>query len=282
VAFGLTHYLAYRNQKVRTQLITQQYNQAGNGSTLVFLDDFQYEHFRTLLKLGFSAGYHPFSFGFTVTSPSLGILGFGQTFLNYSQSVVDSSVTGGGISDLASDYQSDLSSQYHSPLSIAVGATYYFDKSSAYFSLEWFDNVDNYKILDPEPFYSQSSEEVFSPPYDHELKSVTNFGLGFQHQFSEKLSIYISGILDKSARINQSETQFAVSNWDIYHLTVGSTFTFWRLDLTGGLSYSYGSKKHERFIAGGVVREPKFDPTGAIYRRIKLILGFTILSNFKK
>ena len=278
LAFGITQYLAYRSQKIRNQLITQEYNPSGGGYTLAFMDEFQYDHFRILWKFGLSAGYHPFSFGFTITTPSLGILGFGQTFVNYSQTIIDTTNITGGISALASDYQTDLPSKYRSPLSIAAGATYYFQESSVYFSLEWFDKISKYRILDPEPFIGQSSGILLSPPYEHELKSITNFGLGFQHSFSKKLSIYISGILDKSARISKSETQFAISNWDIYHLTLGSAFTFWRLDLTGGLTYSYGNKNFEQSITyreadSGILEEP-FNPTKAIYRRIKLILGF--------
>jgi long-subunit fatty acid transport protein len=232
--------------------------------------------------MGLSFDYRPLSFGFTVTTPSLGIYGKGETVYNFTAVNIDTAGTGIGQSSMASNYQPELSSNYRSPLSIAVGATYYFRKSSLYFSLEWFNNINEFAVLQPENFIAQSSGNTISTQYEHELRSVTNYGFGFQHEFNEKLSVYASGIRDNSARITDSETPFSISNWDIYHVTLGSAFTFWRLDLTCGLTYSFGSEDFGETVipaevSSRILEEP-LEPRKVNYRRIKLILGFTILS----
>lgn len=283
VALGITQYLAYRYQKSRTQMIGQMYDQTGEGSSLIFFEQFKFEHVRTLWKIGLSLAYEPLSFGFTVTTPGIGIYGTGETLYNLSQSGVDSTILGTGQSSLASNFQPDVSATYHSPLSIAAGARYRLRKSSIYFTLEWFDRVDKFTVLAPEDFIAQSSGNAISTSYDYELKSVTNYGLGFQHEFSEKLSLYLSGTLDKSARIPDSDTPFTISDWNIYHITLGSSLTFWRIDLTAGLTFSFGSRDYREPLlstrANGTILEDGFDVTEVNYRRLKFIIGFTILSN---
>ena len=282
-AFGITQYLAFRSQRGRSQIIGQLYEQSGDGSSAIYFDGFDYTHIRTLWKFGLSFAYRPLSFGFTVTTPSIGIWGDGETVYNLSLTEVDTAGTGSGVSSLASNFQNELSTVYRSPLSIAVGATYYFRKSSIYFSLEWFDEINKFKVMEPESFIAQSSGNSITTTFEHELKSVTNYGFGFQHEFHDRLSVYASMILDKSARITDSNTPFSLTNWDIYHFTVGSAFTFWRLDLTAGLNFSFGSDDSYELIDNNdlpddTIFEERFEPKKVTYRRIRLILGFTILS----
>jgi len=285
VAFGVTQYLAYRYQKSRAQLIGQLYDQTGEGSSLIFFEQLKFEHIRALWKIGLSFAYQPLSFGITFTTPGIGIYGSGETLYNLSKSGIDSSVLGTNQSSLASNYQPNVAAAYHSPLSIAAGARYRLRQSSIYFTLEWFDRVNEFTVLAPEDFIAQSSGNSISNRYEHELKSVTNYGLGIQHEFSEKLSLYLSGTLDKSARIPDSDSPFTISDWDIYHLTLGSSLTFWRVDLTVGLTFSLGSRDTRQSLLSARVKdtisEGRLDITEVKYRRLKFIIGFTILSNPK-
>jgi hypothetical protein len=287
VAFGITQYIAVRNQRGRSQFIGQLYKESGAGSSLIYFKDYKYTHIRAISKIGFSFAYKPLSFGFTITTPGWGILGEGETLFNLSVTEVDTGTSGTPQSGLTSDFQQRLEATYNSPLSIAAGATYYFTKSSLYFTVEWFDRQNKYRIIQPESFISQSSGRVISINYAHESNSVTNFGFGIQHTFHDELSIYTSMILDRTTKSKDTETDFAISNWDIYHITLGSALTFWRLDLTLGITYSFGSENIDQLIKidgaeNQNIFEGEFNPTKVNYRRIKLIIGFSILSDPSK
>jgi len=286
IAFGITQFISYRYQKGRVQSMGQFYPQSGDASSLVFFKEFKYTHIRAITKLGFAFALEPLSFGFTLTGPGLGIVGGGETLYNLSTTNLDTSGVGSGTSILASDFQQDLSASYNSPLSVALGATYRLSKSSLYFTMEWFNSIPQFSVMKPQPFIAQSSGRIIETPYNHELKSVINFGLGFQHELSRKTSLYFSVIQDRSARISDSETLFAVSNWDIKHITLGSSLTFWRMDLTLGLTYSFGSEDFIQPVQveglGDLNFNDQFNPTRVDYRRIKIIIGFSILSDTDK
>jgi len=175
--------------------------------------------------------YRPLSFGFTQTTPSVGLFGSGATLLNLSVVNPDTTLTGINESTLISNFQKDLSTSYLSPLSIAIGANYRYKKTSLYFTLEWFDRVNRFSVMKYADFIAQTSGEVILQDHEHELKSVIIFGFGYQHTFHERLSLYGSIITDRTAKIASSETPFATFNWDIYHITMGSALTFWRVDL---------------------------------------------------
>ena len=113
--------------------------------------------------------------------------------------------------------------------------------------------------------------------------SVINIGLGYQHTFHERLSLYGSAITDRSAKIPGSPTPFATSNWNIYHITAGSSLTFWRLDMTLGLTFSFGQDQFDRAVSFdnenvNQIIEERLSLKDVYYRRLKVIIGFSILS----
>jgi hypothetical protein len=277
-AFGITQFISYRSQQGRDQAIGQLVNRSGQGAAAIAFDGYDYYNVRTLWKMGIAFDYRPISFGFAFTTPSISLFGNGSTVNNFSLIVPDSS---GSI--LASNYQEDLAAIYRSPMSISAGLNYRFRQSSLYFTIEWFNRVDEFSVLEPSDFIAQTSGRILSQDYKHELKSVTNFGLGIQHTFHERLSLYGSFITDRSAKIEGSDSHFATSNWDIYHLTAGTALTYGRLDLTLGLTYSYGRNQFDRGVnfneatSSSVFKNP-IDLQNIIYQRIKVIIGFSFLS----
>ena len=282
-AFGITQYISYRSQRGRYQTIGQNVDLTGNGSAAIFYRDFDYYNMRTLWKLGMAFDYRPLSFGFNLTTPSISLFGSGSTLVNLSIVNPDSGSTSIDQSMLVSDFQKDLSAYYRSPLSIAIGAHYRYKKTSLYFTMEWFDKVDRFTVMKPEDFIGQTTGQVISQTYEHELKSVINVGLGYQHTFHERLSLYGSVITDRSAKIRGSLTPFATSNWDIYHITAGSSLTFWRLDMIVGLTFSFGQDQFDREVSFddesiSDIIEDRVVLKDIYYRRVKVIIGFSILS----
>lgn len=277
-AFGITQFISYRSQQGRDQALGQLVSRTGQGAAIIVFDGYDYYNIRTLWKMGIAFDYRPISFGFALTTPSISLFGNGSAVNNVSLTVPDTSG-----SFLASNYQKDLAAFYRSPMSISVGLNYRIRKSSIYFTLEWYGRVEEFNVLEPSDFIAQTSGEILSRDYKHELKSVTNFGLGFQHAFHERLSLYGSFITDRSAKIEGSDSQFAISNWDIYHLTVGTALTYGRLDLTLGLAFSYGRNQFDRGVnfneaTTSTVFKNGIDLQDIIYQRFKVIIGFSFLS----
>jgi hypothetical protein len=279
---GISQIIAYRSQRGRFQTIAQLVSGEGDGSALILADAYKYYNLRTLWKIGFTFDYRPISFGFTFTTPSLNIFGDGSTFINVGGIEIDTSGSGSSYTSLASNYQEKLAAYYRSPLSIAVGAAYRFHHTSLYFTLEWFNSVSRFKVLETENFIAQTSGELWKTDFSHELKSIINFGFGVQHEFHKKLSIYGSVFTDRSAKIPGSDTRFSISNWDIIHITTGSSLTFWRLDLTLGITIGFGKEYFEQVVDFGKLETvddflPVNGDSEVLYRRIKFIIGFSFM-----
>lgn len=282
IGIGISQIIAYRSQHGRFQTIAQLVSGEGQGSALILADAFKYFNLRALWKIGFTFDYRPLSFGFTFTTPSLNILGDGSTFINVGGIEIDTSGTGSRYSSLASNYQEKLAAYYRSPLSVAVGAAYRFHHTSLYFTLEWFNSVSKFKVLKTKNFIVQTSGALWQTDFSHELKSIINFGFGIQHEFHKKLSIYGSVFTDRSAKLPGSDTQFSISNWDIIHITTGSSLTFWRLDLTLGVSIGLGKENFEQVVDFGNLENisdflPVNGDSEVLYRRIKFIIGFSFM-----
>jgi hypothetical protein len=276
LGIGATWFVAYRGQEGRYQAIDQGAIADSTGSSIALIDDFSYWNVRTLLKLGLTFDYDPLTFGFTVTTPSINLFGKGSVFNNYS--FINSDGTPGSV--LVSNYQKDLSTNYKSPLSLAAGASYTFGDTEFHCTLEWFNSVDSYEVIDAEPFTGQTTGETYSPEIYTGLKSVFNWGIGVQHTFNERFSIYGSFITDKSALDTERGTRLAFTSWDIYHVTAGTAFSYQGIDITFGLSYGRGSdiinpvevstggdflNQYLNLIAGGE----------STYNRFKAIIGLS-------
>lgn len=276
LGIGATWFAAYRGQDGRYQAIDQGAIPDSTGSSITLIDDFSYWNVRTLLKLGLTFDYDPVTFGFTVTTPSINLFGKGSLFNNYSY--INSDGTPGSI--LVSNYQTDQSSTYKSPLSLAGGASYTFGDTEFHCTLEWFNSVDEYAIIEAESFTGQTTGETYSPEIYTNLESVINWGVGVQHTVNDHFSLYGSFIADKSALDSRRDSRIAATTWDIYHITLGTAFSYQGIDITFGISHGRGEdiidpvegaessdvlNQYLNLIAGGK----------AEYRRWKAIIGFS-------
>jgi hypothetical protein len=280
LAVGLTQYLAVRDQKARSQFLAQSLQPNSNVATATLIRQFDYKNYRLLWKGGLGMNFDPLTIGITLTTPSVKLAGSGSALLDAVASDID--LNGDGIEDqlFAANYQQNVSSAYHSPWSIGGGLSYRWGKTRLHASAEWFDAVQKFRVLETTDFQAQSTGENLKNRVDHELKSIVNYGFGVEIYFKEKLRGYASFVTDYSAAVPGTETNLAISFWDIYHLATGLAFTLGRSEFTLGVNYAFGSDNLKRSLVF-----PEFTVSDNLedflqnaelsYRRLKFLIGFS-------
>ena len=271
VGIGATLYLPYRSQSARNQVLLQALDSTGTNKTGIVFEDYTYFNLRTLIKFGVSIKLEPLMLGFTITTPSLNLFGVGSSAINISATNIDSA-TIRNLPTFASDFQEDLSAQFHSSLSIAVGAAYYLENTSFYFTAEWFNNVNEFNIMNPNPFHAQSSGEMLNYNSAYSLNSVINFGFGIKHIVNKDFTYYGSITTDKTAFVPNTINKFALSNWDIIHIRSGGMFNIDRLSITLGLGYGFTGDIYNGLRIFG---QKKSDRTDVDYHQLDVVFGFT-------
>jgi hypothetical protein len=279
-AMGITQYLAVRDQKVRNQFLAQSLQPDTNVATATLIRQFDYKNYRLLWKAGLGMNLDPLTIGIIVTTPSMNLAGSGSALLDAVVSDVD--LDGDGTDDqlFAADYQQDVPSAFNTPWSIGGGLSYRWGKTRLHASAEWYDAVQKFKVLETIGFKAQSSGENIQNQVDHELESIINYGFGVEVFFKERLQGYASFVTDYSAAVPRTETNLAISFWDIYHLATGLSFTLRRSEFTVGINYAYGNDKLKRSLAF-----PEFSVSDDLeatlqnseisYRRLKFLIGFS-------
>ncbi len=271
IGIGATLYLPYRSQNARNQVVLQSIDSSRIKKTGVVFEDYSYYNLRTLLKLGASFKLNKLMLGVTLTTPSLNIFGVGSTAMNVTANNLDS-VMLGTLPTFASDFQEDLSAQFHSSLSIAVGVAYYLENTSFYFTAEWFNNVNEFNIMNPNPFHAQSSGEMLNYNSAYSLNSVINFGFGVKHIVNKDFTYYGSITSDQTAFVPNTTNKFALSNWDIIHIRSGGMFNIKKLSITLGLGYGFTGNIYNGLRIFG---QKKTDRADVDYHQLDIVFGFT-------
>jgi hypothetical protein len=274
VGLGVTGYVAYRDQNYKLQTVIEDLDSINQISSLTAFRNLKFRNYRVLLKTGLGVNFNPVTFGFTVTTPSLSLLGNGSygynNFINNpddpTQNVYES------------NYQDDLKSTYQTSWSIGFGAAYWGKSISVHFSAEWYDAVEKYNPITLDPLYSQSKDEYFTREISQQLKSVINAGIGIDYKLNDKFSIAGSFITDFSANDTNAETNIALSRWDIYHISAGSYFNIGGSEITLGLSYSFGNNVIRQIADIGnpdTGTGTKLNTTSDVqFTRVKVLFGF--------
>jgi hypothetical protein len=267
VAVGVSPFFAVRNHRGQAQALTQTLTEGGQAGIAIIRRDFDYQHWRFLVKVGISASWELWDLGLAVTTPSLALFGHGQ-------SGIDRSVAGQDMdpdeNEIATDFQDGLEPDYRSPFSIALGGARRFGRSRLHVSAEWFDGVDPTKLLEPEPFQSQSSGEIIHYDTLQALDPVLNASCGLEHRFENDLQLYAAFSTDRSAVAESFRAKSgiaSVANWDIYHVSGGFTFPVAGQELTLGGTYSFG---HSQIGENDLSLNPEL---GISYRRLTFVLG---------
>ncbi len=270
IGFGVTMYVPYRSQRVIRQSILQSYNEIDKTKNLIASYDYDYYNLSLLWKAGISFQIGKVMLGLSLTTPSINLFGSGSASVLASRANIDT--LQGTYPDLSNNYQDELPTYYKSPLSLGFGAAYYWRNTVLYFSAEWFNNVNNFLVMEPESFVGQSSGEVYNYNINYSLRSVFNFGFGIKYLFNENFIYYGGIITDKTAYNPDSQNPFVLSTWDIIHIRSGAEFKFYNMSITLGLGYGYSGNLFGNFNFLGVFKNEKTD---VIYHQIDVIFGFT-------
>ena len=270
---GLTGYLAFIPHRDGSETILQALKTSGDIASFTNISNYRFNSLRTLFKFGAGINLYPLTLGLTFTSPSLNISGSGSVGTHRFLSGVDSTI-------FQSNFQDEVKAEYKNPLSVGFGGAYHFGNVNLHFSLEWFDKIGTYAVLDSEPFISQGSGEEIINDLTHEAKSIINYGLGLDYLINKEFILSAGFATDFTAKIKDTKTNLTnVSNWDIYHISAGATFPIGGSSTTLGVSYSFGSDKFQNTI--NITPKPN-DPDDITrnndinFSRIKVLFGFEL------
>ena len=251
LGLGASMYFAVRGQRIRSEVIAQSVT-AETSRAFIFTDDYSYNHLRLLWKLGVAYRDGPLQLGATITTPGLGLAGWGSATLN--TATIGTNIE----ASLAGDVQKGLSSDFRSPTSVAGGASYRWNRTRVHVSSEWFNGVGSFKVLDPEPAPIVGTEETIPLTLTRKTESIVNYGIGIEHTFEARdYGLYASLTRDNSAW--NPESLDAISVWDLTHLRFGLTLGAGQSQWAVGLGYAWGGGDVTRLEppgpgAGGTTR----------------------------
>jgi hypothetical protein len=279
IGIGVSPYLLVRNHNASIQTLAQALTSDGDISLVINGREYSYVNYRFLWKIGVAFDFDRITLGLTVTTPSFKIYGRGSTGLN--RTVVGLDLNDDKTKDdfLASDHQGKLAANYKTPFSLGIGLTYKFDNFRMYGSAEWFSGIAKYDVMRGKDFTMQSSGEIKSVNVTQEIDHVLNFGIGIEYIFTTKFKSYASFSTDFSAVAPDSDANYSLSSWDIYHTMAGADFTLGHISLTLGIGYAFGKHITERFIeeekrAAREFLENTLFGLKYEYSSIKFIIGF--------
>lgn len=283
VGLGLSQYLAIRSQRVRREFLAQSFGNDSVGGSFTDIRGNNYNDWRTITKVGLALELMKVHLGLNVTSPSIHILGSGSA--GQDRAVVGYDLNGDGTpdNDLVATYQDGIPVHYKSSLALGGGASFDLGRSTFYLSAEHFDAVSRYSVFETTPAKSAATGLDVPFAFYHEFKSVTNYGIGIQHQLKTASVGYLSFSTDYSADPH-GKSDFAIGDWNSYLATAGLDFPVGRSKFTVGVGYGWGSGDADRIDAldqeaadaGLIQADTTFQDAKTKYSNIRVIFGFTI------
>lgn len=274
LAIGATTNVAVRSNRNRIQAFAQILTDDGMYDLVNVVNDYNFTNFRMLWKIGAAMHREPWYLGLTLTTPSVDLFGWGSA--NYNIGLFSSETPENNT--LQAQHYEDLDADYKSPMSVAAGISYLFERTGLHLTVEWFDRVDEFRVMSLEGFAIDIGDQEIYPTLVHSLDDVFNIGIGINRWISEGVAIYGALTTDFSAYKSREESMLSFTNWDIYHATVGSSFTFYHIDFTLGLCYSFGEGSFEvaTDLAGASSSSDliwQTEDLAATYRQLRLIIG---------
>lgn len=250
-----------------------------------------YFQIRLHIKAGISYIGDDMAVGFTLTTPSL---------TTYSSATVFGDVTAnninwkgeGRVNLIANDRQESLDARYKTPLSLAVGFTRNWSKSSINFSGEFFARIKKYKLIEAAPNafvrpatdFEELASDDFLTVYEG-AKPVFNVAVGYEHTFDENFGITAGfrtnfSSYDPEVKNNaRRNIQPQLTTWNIYYSTIGFTLKNARNDLTLGLQFGYGSNTQSELVnfsdlEEGDLLQGVLQNVKASYKSLGFIFGY--------
>ena len=270
IGLGVTWYGAVRSQTRRRQSTAQFVSTDGSGLSEIDIASGKYTDFRTLFKFGGFFDLGAVTGGVTLTTPSIHISGSGE--LGGTRSTIGADTTA-----LLAGIQTGLPAEYKSPLSVGGGVAWRVGPARIHGSLEWFDKIAPYVVIQGDSLYAQEPEgEGIVLDAVHEQTEALNWGLGLEYMLSDTFTGYLSYFVDNSTLDDDIERAgLSIIPIDISTITVGTDFVVRSARLTLGIGYGWGSQVDRELT--DLLKEEKEDFEATyVYRSIKLLFGFEI------
>lgn len=213
VSVGFTNFLSVRTQKLNESAQARAINRntfvAGISDASTHYD---YYNLRALWKAGIAADLDPLKVGFTVTTPSVGIVSAGTVSRDVTVVNVDINDDGFPDSFVADNRQNNLDAMVKSPASVGWGLEYAMSERTKLAAAAWFGAMGRYNVIEPESrdFLRPSGINLFDSKdflaVTDAADDVFNWAVGIEHQFTDKDKGYFS------IRSDYSSTQIDDSN----------------------------------------------------------------------
>ena len=181
---------------------------------------------------------------------------------------------------LISNFQKDLPTDYNTATSFGFGAYYKFEDLKIHFAAEYFTKVSLFNVIESEEFQSQSGNVILQNNLISAADPVLNYGLGFEYFISQMFTAYGAFTVDFSSYPSDVRINHSFSKYNLYHLTIGSSLSIKKIEITFGTALSFGNdevtlpvvpiiplEKLDRIIDNQAAELNTF--------RLKLILGVT-------
>lgn len=260
-ALGVTAYVSGVSSEY-TAVISTTVTSPDTTASSSYAERIGYDNIRLLGKIGYYYDGRPLSLGIVVTTPSV------KLFNTYGNSTISgASTVNGSVTGLFQDAQSGLTSTYQTPISVAVGGTWYTDKTSYYLTIEWFDGLDPYRPLTPSSFTTTiPGTTIDTYGSTIERYGIVNIAIGIKHQVAEHTFLYGSIIRDGSSVNSADQSSDVIVNYDLYHGTLGWQFMIDQTTITlggiigGGWVNDAPPTQFERFegLPGGISVDRSF------------------------
>ncbi|NJN26247.1 MAG: hypothetical protein HC819_09845 [Cyclobacteriaceae bacterium] len=246
--------------------------------------DINYNALGILWKGGIAAQLGFIDLGLTVTTPKIKISGKGNTSYENYQSGLDSLAQGTLPDVYIRNSQDDLKLTYKSAWAIGTGISFHFKKSILHVTNEFYSKIAEYTMMDASTFAGQQPRDTINFHMTDKLRAAFNFGIGYEHHFSDKLIVYGSFATDYSTVDNESGYLFQLSDQvshskfdgDLYHFGGGISWDMPWAEITLGATYAFSERTIPRPLNIGdenVLNSN--EPSSLLYNRWQFLIGFS-------
>ena len=278
---GVSQFVTVRSHRKRAGSLLQARADSAAGVALL-QDDFDYQHWGLVWKLGVGAQLDPWRLGLTLTTPGVGLFGSGKVGYDESRVATDLDGDGSSVGRIISDFQEGLPVTWKSPPSVALGLGYSRGSTTRlHAAVEWFGATGRYVVLDAEPIPIDGTSETVSSDVIADFGSVVNVGIGVQQRLSSRFDGLLSFRTDHSATPAASDANVSVTRWDLHHVAAGARFEVAAASFTFGAVYAFGNQVLRRQAPPpeGTLPPDEESAIRSRLRRVTFILGFEFQSN---
>lgn len=285
LAIGLSTFATQTRNSGALELQLQGMRTDSLVSMATFHRQLGYNKYGFLWKAGLSAAFEKINLGLTITTPKINLFGDGSTIYEDFVSNVDS-INSEPVGDkYIENYQDDLEVKLKSPWAIGLGIAIKLPHSTVHLSSEWYSSINKYTVMEADQIVGQVPNDSIDFILTEDLRSVLNFGLGYEHRFSEKIEIFVSAATDFTAinegstyiyEFDQTEYSNSTFDGDIFHFGGGVALDLTWAELTLGATYGNAQRSVPKplDISGDQIVNPD-ETTSLFYSRWRFIVGFS-------